>query len=32
MTFEEVMERVVEGFEIVGVAVLVIGSIVAFAA
>jgi uncharacterized membrane protein len=32
MSLEEVMERVVEGFEIVGVAVLVIGSIAAFAA
>jgi uncharacterized membrane protein len=31
VTFEEVMERVVKGFEVVGVAVLIVGSLLAFA-
>ena len=30
MTFEELMEEVVHGFEIVGVTILVVGSVVAF--
>ena len=31
MTFEEWMEQVVRGFEVAGVAVLVAGSVIAFA-